>query len=155
MLTEKIAALEASKPTPLSNLGTINGGWTWNEGTPEDPFGNNYSGSVNFVIKTDHDRYQDGANHYAEYRLDGKYTTLTGVLVPYISIARDSTFQVQVYTDDGSNNYQLVYTSPDIGRKTDAYSFEANIAGAKYVKVNIILNDEAAAIVANLQLWPK
>lgn len=155
VLTEKIAALEASKPTPLSNLGTINGGWTWNEGTPEDPFGNNYSGSVNFVIKTDHDRYQDGANHYAEYRLDGKYTTLTGVLVPYISIARDSTFQVQVYTDDGSNNYQLVYTSPDIGRKTDAYSFEANIAGAKYVKVNIILNDEAAAIVANLQLWPK
>ena len=154
-LKDKITALEASKPTPLSNLGPINGGWEWNEGTPEDPFGNNYSGSVNFTIHSDHDKYGDPKTVSAEYRVDGKYAILAGKLIPYTSIHENATYQVLVYTDDGSNNYQLVYTSPEIGRKTDAYSFEAPIAGAKYVKINIVLGDESAAILADLQLWPK
>lgn len=153
-LKDKIAALESSKPTPLSNLGTINGGWTWNEGTPEDPFGNNYSGSINFTIQCEQDGWSNSRTATAEYRLDGKYTTLTGNLIPYTSIEQNATFQVLVYTDDGSNNYQLVYTSPEIGRKTDAYGFEANIAGAKYVKINIVLPEGSAAILTDLQLWP-
>lgn len=155
-LKDKITALESSKPTALSSLGPINGGWNWNEGTPEDPFGNNYSGSINFTIQSNHRDYNsDTKTVSAEYRLDGKYTTLTGNLIPYTSIYQNATFKVLVYTDDGSNNYQLVYTSPDIGRKTDSTPFEANIAGAKYVKINIVLLDEAAAIVTDLQLWPK
>lgn len=154
-LKDKIAALESSKPTPLSNLGPINGGWDWNDGTPEDPFGNNYSGSINFTIQSNHNWGSDPSTISAEYRLDGKYTTLTGKLIPYTSIHENSTYKILVYTDDGSNNYQLVYTSPDIGRKTDAYAFEAPITAAKYVKINIVLGDEAAAIVTDLQLWPK
>ena len=71
------------------------------------------------------------------------------------SIEQNATFQVLVYTDDGSNNYQLVYTSPEIGRKTDSTPFEASISGAKYVKINIVLGDESAAILSDLQLWPK
>lgn len=151
---DKLTALEASKPVPLSNLGAINGGWNWNEGTPEDPFGNNYSGSTNFTIQTDHDSWGDPRTISAEYRVDGKYAILSGKLIPYTSIHENSTYQVLVYTDDGSNNYQLVYTSPEIGRKTDPYSFEAPIAGAKYVKINIVLGDESAAILTDLVLWP-
>lgn len=154
-LKDKITALESSKPTPLSNLGPINGGWTWNEGTPEDPFGNNYSGAINFTIQTDHDRYGDPRTVSAEYRVDSKYVTLTGNLIPYTSINENATYQILVYTDDGSNNYQLVYTSPEIGRKTDSTPFEATISGAKYVKINIVLGDESAAILTDLQLWPK
>lgn len=153
-LKNKVAALEASKPTALSNLSVINGGWNWNEGTPDDPFGNNYSGSINFTILTDHDYNSDPRTYSAEYRTDGKYTTLTGNLIPYTSIGQDASYQILVYTDDGSDNFQLVYTSPAIGRKTDSTSFEASIAGAKYVKIDVVLGDEGAAILANLQLWP-
>lgn len=151
-LKDKITALEASKPTPLSNLGAINGGFDWNDGTPEDPFGNTYTGAW----YTNHDKWESGTRTVsAEYRIDGKYAVLSGVLAPYTSIHENATFKVQVYTDDGSNTYTLVYTSPDIGRKTDAYYFEAPIAGAKYVKISMILGDEAAGVIADMQLWPK
>lgn len=153
-LKDKITALEASKPMPLSNLGAINGGFEWNDGAPEDPFGNNYSGRVNFAWYTNHSWDSDTRTVSAEYRIDGKYAVLSGVLAPYISIGENSTFKIQVYTDDGSNTYTLVYTSPEIGRKTDAYPFEAPIGGAKYVKISIILGDEAAGIMADMQLWP-
>lgn len=154
VLKDKLAALESSKPTALSNLGTLNGGWNWNEGTPEDPFGNNYSGSINFTIQSNHEWGSGSKTIYAEYRLDGKYALLTGNLIPYTSINENSTYQVLVYTDDGSSNFQLVYTSPEIGRKTDSTPFEAPIAGAKFVKITIVLGDEAAAILTDLQLWP-
>ena len=151
-LKDKIAVLESSKPTPLSNLGAINGGFDWDDSPPEDPFGNTYTG----IWYTNHDGWSsDTRTVSAEYRIDSKYAVLSGVLAPYISIGENSTFKIQVYTDDGSNTYTLVYTSPEIGRKTDAYTFEAPIAGAKYVKISIILGDEAAGILADLQLWPK
>lgn len=151
-LKNKVAALEASKPTALSNLTVINGGWNWNEGTPDDPFGNNYSGCVNFAILEGSS--WDPKTISAEYRTDGKYATLTGDLIPYTSIGQDASYKILVYTDDGSDNFQLIYTSADIGRKTDCTPFEANIAGAKYVKIDVVLSTDADAILANLQLWP-
>lgn len=152
-LKDKIAALESSRPTALSNLTVINGGWEWNKGTPEDPFGNNYSGCVNFAILEGNS--WDPKTISAEYRTDGKYATLTGDLIPYTSIGQDASYKIMVYTDDGSDNFQLVYTSAEIGRKTDRTSFEASIAGAKYVKIDVVLGTDADAILANLQLWPK
>lgn len=154
-LKDKIAALEASKPIPLNNLGFFNGGWSWNEGTPDDPFGSNYSGSTNFTILTDHDRYEDPKTVYAEFHLDGKYELLTGSLVPYVSIQEHATYQIMIYTDDGSSNFQLVYTSPVVSRKTYPFTFEANVSGANFLKITVVLGDESAAILSDLQLWPK
>lgn len=155
VLKDKITALESSKPTALSSMTPINGGWEWNKGTPEDPFGNNYSGSVNFAILLSEDYWGDPISFEAEYRVDSKYTTVTGYMVPYTSIGEDSTYKVMIYTDDGSDNFQLVYTSPDIGRKTDSTPFEANIAGAKYVKIVVACQHRGNAILTDLQLWPK
>lgn len=154
ILKDKIAALEASKPISLSSLGFFNGEWDWNEDTPEDPFGNSYSGSTNFTIQSDHDKYGDPRTVSVEYHVEGKYTTLTGNMVPYTSIHENATFQVLVYTDDGSGNFTLVYTSPEIGRKTYSTPFEANITGARFVKISLVLGDESAAILYNLELWP-
>lgn len=154
ILKDKIAALEASKPVSLAELGAINGGWTWNDGTPVDPFGNDYSGT-SFSIHSNHrDWNTDSKTVSAEYRLYGKYNLLTFTLAPYTSISEHGSWYVQVYTDDGTNNYVLVYTSPEITRKTDAATYEAVITGAEYVKICIVLGDEAAAIVADVQAWP-
>lgn len=154
-LKDKVAALESSKPIPLTSLNVVNGGFPWNEGTPADPFGNTYSGSINFAILISEDYWGNPMTFEAEYRVDSKYSMITGNMVPYTNIGEHSTYQVKIYVDPGDETLQLVYTSPVIGRKTDSTPFEVNISDAKYVKIVVESQHKGSAILTDLQLWPK
>lgn len=167
-LTNKKTALENMKPISLANLDVFNGGWEWNNSTPVDPFGNDYSSACNYVIFSDYYRdiiSQKGhlgeINGYrqvsAEYHTDTKFEFLTMQLAPYEKICKDGKAYVQVYADS-----ELVYTSPTIVRKTEAFPCQVNISGADYIEIIVSIyiggtidgNNEGAIILANAQLWP-
>ncbi|MBQ7295948.1 MAG: protein kinase [Clostridia bacterium] len=150
VLKDKLNTVEANRPVSLSTLTPINGGWTWNEGTPTDPFEITYTNVSNFVIFDGSDKHE----YYSEYRLYGKYITLSGSLVSHMDINETGVSQVQIYADE-----KLVYTSPDIERKTDVIDFSANISGADYVKVVVVTDNkdywdnDQCLIMMNCQLW--
>lgn len=147
-LAEKLEEVKSRQPVPITNLTAINSSrWgKWNSGSPKDPFGNDYSSACNYVIVTEYYWYEEG---YVEYRLYGNYTTLTGMIAPYTEMQETSKGFLQVYVDD-----VLVYTSKDVERKTDAFSFEVNVSGAEYIKLVYTLNDKGYSILSDVQLWP-
>lgn len=161
----KSVELEEKQPVSLSTLTPINIGndWNselipeWNKGTPTDPFGNSYADAINFII------FPGGTNdyvteHYAEYRLHGKFSTITGTLVSHENIPELGHSNIKVYADD-----KLVYTSQLIERKTDPQDFSVDVGGADYVKIVIVVDkgDEIGAhntpknclIMMDVQLW--
>lgn len=148
MLTKKLETLNANKPVSLSSLDALNvhSYWDWNDGSPTDPFGNDYSSAVNYVVMhTNHDIY-------VEYRIYGQYDILTGTITPHSDIGENYSGQVQVYADD-----VLVYNSPTIQQKTDAFDFSVEIAGAEYIKIVIDAgwsNAQNTIILADVKLWP-
>lgn len=171
-LKDKQSAIEKTKPVSLSTLSAFNGGWEWNNLDPTDPFGNDYSSASNYVVFSNKEdgtiTGQEGSMEekngyrqvYAEYHTEKKYSRLTMQLAPYSTIGEEKTAFIQVYADD-----ELVYTSPTIAQKTQAFSGEANIAGAEYIKIiaNIAWYDSGwnytdpeergAMILSDVQLW--
>lgn len=124
-LKSKLASVEDSKPVPLSDAVMVNhDGWEWNDGAPIDTFGNDYSEASNYVIP-----YYNG---YGEFRIYKKYKTLSGYIAPFEKKYEESEWYVQIYVDD-----KLAYTSKNITRKTDKFSFNVNVANAEYVKIVI------------------
>ena len=159
-LTARRSEIGTMQPVSLSSLTALNGGWTWNDVAPEDPFGNDYSTAVNYAVFQRGDNtyynskeYEEGYGNYAEYRVYGNYSTLTMTLAPYQDIGEDCSVWVQVYADD-----TLVQTSPRITRKTDAITLSAPIANAEYIKIVVNLSEDypdyGALIMSNVQLWP-
>ncbi len=124
-LKSKLASVEDSKPVPLSDAVMVNhDGWKWNDGAPIDTFGNDYSEASNYVIP-----YKTG---YGEFRIYKKYKTLSGYIAPFEQKSEESEWYVQIYVDD-----KLAYTSKNITRKTDKFSFNVNVTNAEYVKIEI------------------
>lgn len=156
-LSEKLETVKANQPISITTLTPINGGWdTWNEGTPIDPFGNTHTQISNYLILSGgHNGY--AGKEYAEYRVYGKYKTISGSLISHADIAENGYSQVKIYSDD-----KLVYTSPNIERKTDMVNFEANIQGADYIKIEVVCDKgengwsdyyQQCLILMNTQLW--
>lgn len=143
-LTSKLDEISASEPVSLSTFTAINGGFEFNNTVPEDPFGNDYSDAVNYVVLG---RYNGG--DYAEVRVYGEYSSITMNVAPYKDIGEDATGYVQIYADD-----VLVQTSPVITRKTDAVSVSANISGADYIKIVVQKDYYGSIILSNILLWP-
>lgn len=139
-LTSKLEEVQNKQPIYLSDMTPVNGGWDWNEGDPTDPFGVTYSDAENFVIFSGNSA--SISEHYAEYRVYGKYKYLTGDLISQKDCGEDANSYVEVYADD-----ELVYTSPEIVRKSDLSSIKVNIDGADYVK--IIFNVSGSYLEAN------
>lgn len=166
ILKDKQSAIEKTKPVSLSTLSAFNGGWEWNNLDPTDPFGNDYSSASNYVVFSneewgtisDQEGFIGETNGYyqvsTEYHTEKKYNRLTMQLAPYYTIAENGKAFVQIYADD-----ELVYTSPTIVQKTQAFSAEANIAGAEYIKVIVNIagrypdNEQGAMILSDAQLW--
>lgn len=148
ILTDKQTALENNRPLVLATLTPINGGFTWNDGDPKDPFQVTHSDVGYYTL------IEGGGDSsvYAEYRVYNKYKTLTASVVPHADIRETAKVYVKVYADD-----MLVYTSPEIGRKTDKFEISANIAGADYVKIVVEVKDNYgyynALIFMDPQLW--
>jgi len=147
-LTAKMTQVSSSQPVSLSTLSVLNGGWDWNATAPEDPFGNDYSDAVNYVVLGD-DYWRSEQLYSAEYRVYGNYSSMTFNLVPYKDTATEGTGYVQIYADD-----VLVQTSPVIGQKTDQLTVTASIAGAEYLKIVVHTQECGMIIVSDVQLWP-
>lgn len=148
-LSGKLDEVEAKSPISITSLTAINSDeWgQWNAGIAADPFGNDYTNACNYVqVKA-----TNGIKPYAEYRLYGKYTILTGIVAPHADYKEASVCCIQVYADD-----KLVYTSPEITRKSDAVTFEINVAGAEYIRFEV-QRDMAyycPIILSDVKLWP-
>lgn len=146
-LSEKLQKAEESKPVSIVTLTEINqSGWgNWNDGNPIDPFGNDYSSVNNYHIEKVY-----GAKDFIEYRLYGEYGTITGTIAPYTDMEEGNAGYVQIFADE-----ELVYTSPEIRRKTDAFAFSVDIGNADYIKI-YVCNDNhnwAQIILSNVMLW--
>lgn len=144
-LEAKLEEVQGSKPVSLSTFTPINGGWDWNTGTPTDSFGTTYNTASNFVIfsKSSGTAEWNGESlylgddslgyeyeSYAEYRLYGDYKTLSFDVVPHSDMGEYCYGSVKVYADDN-----LVFSSADIGRKTDLQSYQIDITNADYIKI--------------------
>ena len=144
-LKEKLTIVKDNQPVSLATLTPINGGWEWNKGTPTDPFGVTHTNVSNFKIL-------DWPDCSAEYRLYGKYSYITGSLVPYKDIINDGYSQMKIYADD-----QLVYTSNPIERKTDLFDFSVDISGADYIRIDLNIDYQyswsSSLILMDVQLW--
>lgn len=122
-LSERIDAL---KPVSITELTPMKANFSWNTGTPIDPFGNDYSSSTNWSVVSQYD-----SNYvYEEYRIYGEYDTLTFKLAPQSNMGESNWMYVHIYIDD-----VLAYTSPKIVRKMDQFEAEIDLNGAEYIKI--------------------
>lgn len=149
-LNAKKADLLAMKPISITQLKEIDEKfWTWNLGESVDTFGNLYSGKCNFASLVNN---IGGA--YIEYRPNAQYKTLTGILAPHDGLSTKVTCTFRIYADD-----VLIYTSPSIGRKTEAFTFEVDITDVVFLKLEMQamtqLSSHPSLIVADVQLWPE
>lgn len=113
----------AKLPVPFNDIRVINGGFNWNDGAPEDTFGNDYSTAANYTIVKNQDKY-------SEIRIYGSYKMITGRIACHNYMHEDKSVYIQIFADD-----QLIYTSQNITRKTDAVDFSIDISGADYLKI--------------------
>lgn len=150
-LTDKLEEVNAKKPISITSLVTINSGYwdDWNSADAKDTFGNDYSTACNYVKLRGYHLLSQNLNHYTEYRLYGDYTTITGSIVPHSDSEENKISYLQIYVDD-----ELVYTSADIGRKTDPVDFAVDVTGAEYVKIVVYTEAWASVILYDVQLWP-
>lgn len=149
----------------LSSVKVLNGKWNWNNIIPEDPFGNQYTKAVNYIVFMPKDDSMESSwvghetRYTTEYRVYKQYKKLTMDLAPYKDMPTEGMAAVRVYADD-----ELVATSPIVYQKTDIFEFEAEIEGAEYIKVEVICSNgsgplsyngakDGKLILANVKLW--
>ncbi len=127
----------------LSDLRVINTHrWSWNLGTPTDTFGTDHSDGCNYVIVS-------LGEAYIEYRLEGKYSKLTGTIAPHENMGENGQGYVHIYADD-----KLVYSSPTVFRKTDPFDFSVDVSGADYIKIYTDrYTSSEYMIISDLKLW--
>ncbi len=116
----------------------------WNTGSSRDPFGNDYSTKSNYITFDSRNGMEWESsfhtyNAYAEYYIDGKFKTVSGVLAPNNNAREGATAYLQIYADD-----LLIFTSPYITRKTEPFDFNVDISGAKYLKLCITLENDGS-----------
>ncbi len=145
-LQAKQDELAQYKSVSLSSLTAINGGFAWNEGAPEDPFGNDYSTVNNYTIL--HGNYCSG-NYtlYSEFRLSKAYTELTFNYAPYSDFGENATSYIQVYVDG-----VLRYTTPKITRKSGLQTVQLDICDADYVEIVVKKGDRGCVLISDAML---
>lgn len=154
-LKSKQEEYSAKLPVPLNDIRVINGGFEWNKGVPEDPFGNDYSTAVNYTINFyRYKSYRIDNEEYAEYRLYGNYKRIAGIIAPHTEMGEHGGGYIQIYADD-----KLVYTSNVLTRKTDAFSFDVDTRGVDYLKIIRFVGgngeyDYGALILSDVLLYP-
>lgn len=130
VIDERITEVDEYKTVSLSTLTPINGAVVWNDGSPADPFGNNYSDAVNYAII--HRDHWNSIEHAAEYKLDKKYTELSFKLSPYSDFGEEATSYIQIYVND-----YLRFTSEMITRKSGLIENIIDISDADTIKIVI------------------
>ena len=125
---------------PANHAGCPN----WNTGSSRDPFGNDYSTKSNYITFDSRNGMEWESsfhtyNAYAEYYVDGKFKSVSGVLAPNSNTKEGATAYLQIYADD-----LLIFTSPYVTRKTEPFDFSVDISGAKYLKLCITLENDGS-----------
>jgi len=127
-LIAKKDAINAGKPISLFALEPLNSdNWQYNQGELEDSLGRKYSVTLPYTV------IEYG---YGEYYINGQYTAISGRIVPHKIFNSFGSTQLRVYADES-----LVYSSPDISQKTLEFSFNVNITGAEFIKVEVVETD--------------
>lgn len=129
-IKERIQEVNEYKTVSLSTLTTINGGFKWNEGSPEDPFGTDYTGVANYVVQH-RGTSSDSATIMSEYKIDQAYTELSFQVSPYKDFSSSANSYIQIYVDDA-----LRYVSPVITQKSGVIKVSGlDISDATYLKI--------------------
>ncbi len=146
VLLSRKTEIDSYKTVPLDTLSPINGGFTWNDGTPADPFGSDYSSVRNYAI------YDGGYCHadfwgYAEYKIDQQYDVLSLNISHYEDFKTDAGSYVQVYADN-----VLRYVSPVITQKSGITNQEIDVSGAAYLKIRIRKDEYGCVMLSDVVL---
>lgn len=149
ILMNKIQEVEGAEPVSLASLTPINGSFPWNEGTPEDPFGNSYSDVQNYAIfhasRSYHDREQ---TYFIEYKVDEQYNCLNFVISPYSDFGENASSYLQVFV-----NGSLRYTSPKIYQKTEPLQVPGiDVSDATYVKIVVYVGGHGCVMLSDVTL---
>ena len=151
--SEKIKAYSSETSVLLNTLEPINGGFTWNDGTPADPFESDYSNVKNYMIYHHNNDYwtsdecRDAWELSAEYRIDGKYDVLKLNISPYSDYGQSASSYIMVYADN-----VLRYVSPKIYQKSGITSAEIDISSATYLKIVIVKGGYGCIMLSDVVL---
>lgn len=121
-LIEKEAEYASYEPVSISEL-VVMGYNAWRSGTFEDTHDIEYTEAYKLGGNNPSKK-----NNYVEFFVEGKYSKIKGVYASNMS--HDEYGKLRLYADD-----KLIYTSPEIYKKTKATEFEVDISGAQYVKL--------------------
>ncbi len=135
----------------LSSLTPINGKFPWNEGSPSDPLGNDYSNVENFVILhsgTWSAVHQKPNSHSVEYTLSKKFSTISFQLSPYVEMNNEGFAYVQIFV-----NGVLRYTSPYITQKSGIVSVVGiDVSDAEYITITVENSGWGCLLMSNVML---
>ena len=153
-LRTQIANGDTGHPVPiidgdvlLTNLDIFNGNsdnWAVNSGGKEDTLGADYSTSDSYIVVGK----RNWGNGNAEYYIDGQYTKLTGNIAPHSSASSERFSTIQIWGDD-----KLLYESPEIGIRTDVFSFEIGPDKLSNVRFLKIVQEGSSSIPLLLTSW--
>ena len=142
MLKTYADELEKYKNVLLNTLDPINGGFTWNDGTPADPFDTDYSGVQNYAILHKQYHNNDSQTYSAEYKVDAQYDLLTFTVSPYSDFGQDYRSYVQIYADG-----TLRYTLPKLAQKTQPQTISVEVSGATYIKITVTVGGKYGCVM--------
>jgi tetratricopeptide (TPR) repeat protein len=148
-LIEANVKVNLYKNDTLNSLSPINGGFTWNDGTPEDPFGTVYNDLKNYTMLhgTGWNNHGNGATYSAEYKIDSLYNELTFNIVPYSDFGQTAESYILIYADN-----VLRYTSSLITQKTQPYNVKVDVTNATYLKIEVRIGDYGCLMLSDVIL---
>lgn len=140
-LSEKAAEIKTYKPTSMATAQLIDSNnWSVNEGEAIDNFGNTHYSSYTSVIVNYNSMFGENG-YFAEYRVYGKYKTLTGTVSNYQMIEGAT---LKIFADD------VLLRTFTVDKKTDPISFALDITGADYIKFEVDLKWRSGVILSDV-----
>lgn len=97
-------------------------------GTREDVFGNKYSDVIDFTVNL-----WSMSESYIEYPPNGNYKYLSGTIFVSKSTQVGQKNRIRIYADE-----VLVYESGELDVKTEPFSFDVDIANARFVRIEAV-----------------
>lgn len=138
ILVRKIQEIENMKPAKLTDLAASKSRHcsTETEYSHSDTTGNIYVPGNLLVME-----YYRGEYGYIKCPLNGKYTSLSGI-VAVDSESNDAIGYLEILTADDEGNYTLVHKSSDLGRDRFPHSFEnVQLGNAEWLELRYIVDD--------------
>lgn len=127
--TEKKTEKESVWLTSLNTIKESWGFWPMKNRDEDvvDSYGNTYLNK--YAIKT-------SGGVFGTYYANGKYNTIKGTIAPDESM--NDEIEIEIYADG-----DLVYSSETVDRMTEPFEFEADITGAKHVKIECVGHEQS------------